>query len=328
MKKLMTLLLTIMMMFSLVSVVSADDEKTTSTDEVPTFSLEEGDYDHNISVTITWPENNEGENHEGGWYIYGYQINDEQQQGGGDSSNVQTFDFTGKVGETTKIVLDAFYGSGGSTTKVSKTYTITLAETSGNVDDSSKNNIGDVDNENFNKDDITNVEVVIDSNVTVDDTSKSTIEEKVKEISSTGSVAKYLDINIKATDSSGNTANVTTFTQEESVHIRLDEDIKATVKGKNIKVVRLHNGVAEEIASVYNEETGVLTISSSAFSTYAIVVEDKTTSDNTTNTDGNTNSSDNTSNTTTGNVPCEVSGRVWSEKAQMCVYAVTNTSVR
>lgn len=38
----------------------------------------------------------------------------------------------------------------------------------------------------------------------------------------------------------------------------------------------------------------------------------------------NTNTNTNTS---TGNVPCEASGRVWSESKQQCVYKVTNTSV-
>lgn len=122
--------------------------------------------------------------------------------------------------------------------------------------------------------------------------------------------------------------NIEAKSGDESLTVILNVTIDGkttTYKGKGSVTVSLSGSDNE--SKTYTIESYVL---SSDGSIQSDVVKETYIIDKTNNkTDNNTNTNTNTNtNSSQGNVPCEVSGRVWSMKQQKCVYKVSNTRVK
>lgn len=170
-----------------------------------------------------------------------------------------------------------------------------------------------------NASNIKTVDVKLESDPNVDSSIKSKVENKAD-----GDVSKYLDLTLTATDSFNNNGEITELSSEATVTFLLDEDTNNLLKGKDVTVIREHDGDVEEIEATYDEDNKVLAIKSDKFSTFAIVTSDKAQESETSN--------DPYANVkwTEANTPCEEWNHsknwTWSESQQKCIYRVTNTS--
>lgn len=140
MKKLMTILLTVMMMFSLVSVVSADDEST-GDENKPTFTAsatpgEDGVYSYSLYVKVEFPKGNsdngrlydiKGMIDDQVIYNYGGSYNTETD---GSGANMNSFGriLYGVCGEEISVTFTVYDGYSMSDKAYSETYKIKIDE--------------------------------------------------------------------------------------------------------------------------------------------------------------------------------------------------------
>lgn len=132
-----------------------------------------------------------------------------------------------------------------------------------------------------------------DGKVLVVDVTTSSVENttvkddaaKVESVLKDGAkVAGYYDINFVIKDDKGNEiTKLTDLDREVKVTISIPSDLAEVEKGytRTYSVVRVHDGVAEELATTNNGD-GTLTFSSSAFSTYAVTYVDSASNTDTT----------------------------------------------
>ena len=111
-----------------------------------------------------------------------------------------------------------------------------------------------------------------DNSAAVSKEDKETVEKLLKE----ETLGQYIDISVFKTIGSNPQTKVAETKGMIKISIKLPENLKNTdaTKKREYYIVRVHDGVATKLDTVYNEADGTLTFASDKFSTYAIVYKD------------------------------------------------------
>lgn len=110
----------------------------------------------------------------------------------------------------------------------------------------------------------------------IKDTVSETDKTAVEKLLSGETLGQYVDISVFKTIGDNPQSQITETSGTLKISIKLPENLKNTdtTKKREYYIVRVHDGVATKLDTVYNEADGTLTFASDKFSTYAIVYKD------------------------------------------------------